>query len=116
MHIGKISNLCIITAIIMAGFGFAVSVHAQFNSPISLSSSPSSPAPRSTFTVTASTPTFDRETANFEWIVDGKTRPELSGLGMHQIQLTAGAVGGATRISVTISPSIGEGGTATLTV
>ncbi|MBI2053648.1 MAG: hypothetical protein HYT41_02800 [Candidatus Sungbacteria bacterium] len=100
----------------MGGALLASPVHAQFNSPVSLSSSPSSPAPRSAFTVTASTPTFDRETADFEWTVDGKTRPELSGLGLHQIQLTAGAVGSATRISVTVSPSIGEGGTATLTV
>jgi len=116
MNTGTTLKLFVTASMAVGGLLFAVAAHAQFNSPISLSSSPSSPAPRSAFTVTASTPTFDRETADFEWTVDGKTRPELSGLGMHQIQLTAGAVGGATRISVTISPSIGEGGTATLTV
>lgn len=84
--------------------------------PISLSASPPSPEPRSSFTVSASTPTFEKETAFFEWTADGKALREFSGLGAHQITLTAGAVGSPTKISVAVSRRDGDGGSASLTV
>lgn len=110
------TKLAVIGLITTAGCFLANGAHAQFAPPISLSSSPSSPAPRSGFTVTASTPTFDPDTAEFEWVVDGKARPEFSGIGANQIQLTAASVGSVTRIAVTVSPAFGESSTAVLTV
>lgn len=116
MQIKNTIRLFTAGAAVIGGLVLTVSVHAQFASPISLSSSPVSPAPRSVFTVTASTPTFDRNTAEFEWTVDGKVKPEFSGVGADEIQLTAGAIGSPTRISVAVSSPAGQGGSATLTV
>ena len=84
--------------------------------PVSLSASPSSPSPRNQFAVTASTPTFDKDLANFEWIVDGKERPEFSGVGANEITLTAGTAGSVIKINVSVSRSIGDGGSSSLTV
>jgi hypothetical protein len=84
--------------------------------PVSLSSSPSSPAPRATFSVTAATPTFDKDFADFSWSVDGKPRPEFSGVGADTITLTAGAAGSPTRVSVSVSRPGGETADASLTI
>lgn len=76
--------------------------------PLSLTSLPSSPSPGEQFTVTASTPTFDKNTAFFEWTVDGKAQPELSGFGKNIITRRAGKIGGATSVSVRASRPGGE--------
>ena len=82
--------------------------------PLSLTSLPSSPSPGQQFTVTAGTPTFDKDTAFFEWTVDGKAQPELSGFGSNVITLTAGKAGDTARISARASRSEGETAQASL--
>lgn len=67
---------------------------------LSLVATPSSPSPGQSFTVQASTPTIDKNTISFDWLVDGKARPDLSGAGQNLISLTAGAIGSATRVTV----------------
>ena len=74
-------------------------------SPLSLSSSPASPSPATTFVIQAATPTFEKDTASFSWTVDGKSRPDLSGQGKNEIALVAGAVGSQIRVSVRVSPA-----------
>lgn len=85
--------------------------------PISLSANPASPAPRSQVKIRASTPTFDKNTAIFEWTIDGKSRSDLSGLGKDVITLPTGDVGSSIRASVSvIRQDGGEGGELSLTV
>ncbi len=84
--------------------------------PVSLTADPSSPSPRSQFTVTASTPTFDKDLATFDWTVDGKKRPEFSGIGANEIALAAGAIGSVVKISVSVARPTGDGGSSSLTV
>ncbi len=96
---------------------FSATTHAQIiPPPVSLTTDPSSPSPRSQYTVTASTPTFDKDLADFAWTVDGKRRPELSGVGANSITLTAGAVGSVSKINVSVSRPTGDGGSSSLTV
>ena len=70
-------------------------------SAVSITSSPSSPSPGQKFTVTAGTPSTDKNTTTFTWTVDGKRRADLSGMGKNSFELTAGEVGSLTRVSVT---------------
>jgi len=84
--------------------------------PVSLTAAPSSPSPRSQYTVTASTPTFDKDFADFAWTVDGKKRPDMSGVGANEITLIAGAVGSVTKINVSVSRPTGDGVSSSLTV
>lgn len=94
-----------------------VSSHAQFiPDPVALVSKPASPAPGENFVVEASTPTFDKNTANFSWIVDGRARPDLSGQGKNQISLKAGKIGSVSRVIVNVSTPQGLAGNASLTV
>lgn len=103
--------------ILIAAFAAGSITHAQtIPPPVSLTALPSSPSPRGQFVVTASTPTFDKDLADFAWVVDGKSRPDLSGVGANQITLTAGAVGSLTKISVSVSRPAGDGGSASLTI
>lgn len=80
-------------------------LRAQFiPDSLSIIATPSSPSPGQEFRVEAATPTFDRNTALFDWRVDGKARPDLSGVGQSSITLKAPAViGSVTRASVTVS-------------
>ena len=84
--------------------------------PVSLVASPSSPAPGAKFTVEASTPTFDKNTANFSWQIDGQTRNDLSGPGRNTITSTAGGVGTSVRVNVEVSTPQGLGGETSLVV
>lgn len=113
----KMSNLQITTAFLLLGLAVGFAAQAQvLPPPLSLTSSPSSPSPGQNFTLTASTPTFDKDTAFFEWVVDGKARPELSGFGNNLITLSAGKVGETVRVSVRASRPGGETSQASLTV
>lgn len=90
---------------------------AQFiPDPVSLIASPSSPSPRETVVIEASTPTFDKNSAFFSWTVNGASRPEFSGQGKNQITLTAGEIGSALQVNVEVSASQGAGGSASLSV
>ena len=71
--------------------------------PVSIVASPGTPSPGEKVTVTAVTPSFDRHTAYFAWIVDGRSRPDLSGTGKNAIELTAGNVGSSQRVAVSVS-------------
>lgn len=71
--------------------------------PVSLVASPSTPSPGEQVTVAAVTPSFDRLTAHFAWVVDGRARPDLSGTGKNTLTLTAGNVGSSQRIAVSVS-------------
>lgn len=114
----KLKNLP--SLIVVFGFSFFVfnSAAAQaLPTPLSLSALPASPAPGQEFIVTASTPTFDKDTAYFEWVVDGKARPESSGLGQNQMTLEAGRdIGSPIRFSVHVSRAGGETTDASLAV
>lgn len=116
MYNAMMARLTIINVIFAGLLGICVA-HAQVvPPPISLSASPSSPAPRTQFIVSAATPTFDKDFAAFDWTVDGKARPEFSGVGKTEITLTAGAVGSVTRVSVTASRNNQDTANASLTV
>lgn len=92
-------------------------VQAQFiPTTVSLSASPESPSPGQTFTVTAATPLFDRESADFTWEVGGSARRDLSGFGKNTITLRAGGVGNIITVSVTVLQSVGQGGSDTISV
>lgn len=84
--------------------------------PVSLTASPSSPSPGESFVVVATTPTFDRNAAFFEWTVDGRPRPDLSGLGKDSLNLVARGVGEVTQVAVSITRDGGEGGSSSLAV
>ena len=102
--------------ILLTGLIFGLSAYAQvIPAPLSLSASPASPPPGTTFAVSAATPTFDKDAAIFSWTVDGKTRPDFFGQGKNEITLTAGDAGTQMRISVSVSYP-GGGGEASLIV
>lgn len=83
--------------------------HAQLvPTPLALVAEPISPSPGQNFAVQANTPTFDKDTAQFEWTVNGKSRPDLSGLGKNSIFLTAGAVGTTVTARVLVFKDDGE--------
>lgn len=107
----------IITAIIMLVTLSSPPVQAQFiPKTVSLSASPVTPSPGQTYTVTAATPLFDRESAHFSWEVRGIPRSDLSGFGKNTITLLAGDVGNVTTISVTVSRTLEQGGSDTMIV
>lgn len=70
--------------------------------PISLDAEPEYPSPGEEFTVEASTPTFNKNSAIFSWRINNRLRPEISGLGRNSISLTAGVIGTITNIKVRI--------------
>ena len=77
--------------------------YAQFiPTLLTVSATPSSPSPGGTVNVQANTPTLDKDRIFFEWTVDGRNQPDLSGLGKDSIKLTAGPVGSTIRVSVAI--------------
>lgn len=77
---------------------------------VSLNTSPSSPSPGETVTVTASTPFFDKNTAYFDWTVNGTPRDDFSGLGKNTITFKAGSLGSVISVHVAVSRSGGAGG------
>lgn len=90
---------------------------AQFlPNAVSLSANPSSPSPGETVTIEAATPTFDRNTAFFSWTINGKARPDLSGIGKNIISLGAGKLGASLNITVNVSRENGPGGQAFLAI
>jgi hypothetical protein len=71
---------------------------------LSLVSTPASPSPGETVSIQAETPTFDKNTVQFIWTVDGKSRPDLSGFAKNTFTLVAGAVGSTIRVNVEVLP------------
>mgnify|MGYP001588896948 FL=1 len=106
-----------ITILFILAASAAYVARAQFiPDPVSLVATPSSPSPRETVLIEASTPTFDQESAFFSWTVNGNLRPEFSGQGKNQITLTAGEIGSTLQVNVEASAPQGTGGTASLSV
>lgn len=91
--------------------------HAQFlPKAVSLSATPSSPSPGDTVTIEAATPIFDKNSAVFSWIINGKPRPDISGMGKNIISLSAGKLGTALQVTVTVIRETGQGGQATIAI
>jgi len=84
--------------------------------PLSLFAIPETPGPGEEFTVSARTPTFDKNSARYDWAVNGKKRPDLSGIGKHTIALVAGKLGDTISVSADITRLDGAGGAIALTV
>lgn len=80
--------------------------------PVSVVASPPAPSPGDTITVTAVTPSFDSHIAYFSWVVDGRARADLSGIGKNTITLIAGNVGSSQRVAVSVSRKTGGTGVA----
>lgn len=96
---------------------FIGAAHAQsLPEPVMLTASPEFPSPEDTVVVEATTPTFDKDTAVFNWVVNGTVRPDVSGTGKNSVSFIAGAVGSITRVSVEILPLTGETATADIQV
>ncbi|MBI3631222.1 MAG: hypothetical protein HY221_02695 [Candidatus Sungbacteria bacterium] len=97
---------------------FAAAAHAQVAPPpLSLSASPSSPGPGEQIFIQAATPSFEKDSVFFDWTVEGRARPDLSGLGKNTITLTAGNLGSTISVSVDITrSSSGETGKASLRI
>ncbi len=101
-------------AVLLFGVG---PVHAQFfPDPVALISTPEAPSPGENFRVEANTPTFDKNSAEFIWMVDGRPRPDLSGQAKNSITIKAGSLGTVHRFTVEVYPAAGSGGTASLNV
>lgn len=107
--------------------GFLLAVFAGLNSlataqiplipPIlSISASPASPAPGEQVTMSALTPTFDKNSAYFEWVVNGAFRPDLSGPAKHTITLTAGDIGSSISVSVDVAAPDGSQNSASIVI
>lgn len=77
---------------------------------VSLNASPLSPSPGQEVEVSASTPFFDKNTAYFDWTINGTPRDDFSGPGKNKITLTAGSLGSIMRINVAVSRTGGAGG------
>ncbi len=107
-------------AIVALGWAFGtMPVLAQSTAlplALSLESQPSSPSPGQSVTIRAKTPTLDTATTFFDWSVDGKHKPELSGYGNNSIQLTAGAVGTLSRASLVVTGTNGQPAQSSITI
>lgn len=101
-------KLLIYSSIVILFFWILLFRADAANFSMSLTVSPSSPAPGEIFTVTARTPLFDKNTAAFRWTVNGVVRQELSGFGKNSITLQAGGLGTKAIIAVDVSRA-GEG-------
>ena len=76
--------------------------------PFTIIATPSSPNPGETISIEAQLPSSDKNTAAFTWTIDGKSRPDLSGLGKNSFTISAGALGSPMRISVQARQYNGE--------
>lgn len=110
-HIINLMRHIKFTAVLLVLFFLSAAAQAQLVNEISsvtLAADPSSPSPGAKVTIAAATPTFDKNAAVFDWVIDGKPRPELSGQGQNIITLTAGALGSSIRINVAVSGPSGS--------
>lgn len=109
----------IIKILILVAFLFAANtLQAQFTIPenAALSANPLYPSPGETFQVIAQAPAFNKNSSNFSWIINGRVRSDLSGIGKNTISLTAGEVGSVIKILVNITAPDGRNASARLIV
>ncbi|TSC76177.1 MAG: hypothetical protein G01um101433_787 [Parcubacteria group bacterium Gr01-1014_33] len=102
----------------MAMFAVADIAYAQFSlpQPVSLTVTPSSLSPGATVVIRAETPLFEPSAAVFKWTIDGRARPDISGIGKNEIQLTTGVIGTSIRVIVAVTDPSGTQGTASFTI
>lgn len=100
------------TLVLLGLLAYGIVEAQALPAPVSLVASPATPSPGEKITVTAITPSFDRHTAYFDWTVDGRARPDLSGAGKNSFELTAGNIGSSQRIAVSVSRKSAAAGVA----
>ena len=102
---------------IFAGLSSLASAQLPLVPPVlSISASPASPAPGEQVRISALTPTFDKNAAYFEWVINGVFRPDLSGPAKHTITLTAGDVGSSISVSVDVAAPDGSQNSASIII
>lgn len=77
---------------------------------------PQSPSPNQKVTVTTEATSFDPQRTQYNWTVDGESRPDISGPGKNSYVFTAAEVGSMKHIKVQAEPMNGRAVTASLTV
>ncbi len=91
--------------------------HAQSVLPgASLYAVPPTPSPGTQVTITATGFSFDRETLRFDWTINGKVLPELSGVGKYSVTVNAGAVGEDINVRARVSDGGSTVGTLAINV
>lgn len=70
---------------------------------VELIASPASPSPGETVIIEALAPSFDKNTAYFEWLVNGVPQEKVSGQGENTLTLTAGDAGSSILVEVGVS-------------
>lgn len=88
----------------------------QLVPPFALIADPPSPSPSQKVTITTQTTSFDPQTTNYFWTIDGEPRPDISGLGKNSYSFTAEEVGSSKHMSVRAEPMDEKSVTASLTV
>lgn len=88
----------------------------QLVPPFALIADPPSPSPGQKVNITTQTTSFDPNRTNYTWTMDGKPRPDISGLGKNSYSYTAEEVGSSKRVSVRAEPIDEKTVTASLTV
>lgn len=75
---------------------------------VTLMSEAGSPHSGERFIVHAETPLFNPDTSVFEWTINGKKDTTISGQAKNAITVTAGSIGTALKIDVTVHNAAGE--------
>lgn len=68
--------------------------------PFSIRATPESPSPGESVKIEAKPSTFETQSADFQWTVNGRRRTDLSGVGRNIFNLNAGKVGSIVRVRV----------------
>lgn len=106
----KKTRLLRVAILVVAIFVIAGFTRAQlFPLPLSLTASPESPSPGQTVVITTNTPTSDRNSTAFNWVINNKSRPDLSGLGKNAIEMRAGTLGSTIEVEVEAIGSASSG-------
>lgn len=88
----------------------------QLVPPFALIADPASPSPGQKILITTQTTSFDPNTTNYTWTIDGQPRPDISGLGKNFYSFIAEEVGSSKHLSVRAEPLDEKPTTASLTV
>lgn len=113
-HKNKIVFL--LALLFLSGIAYTTRAQDFLPQPLSLKATPQFPSPGDTVTIEAATPTFDKDTIDFQWAIDGRVRKDLSGPGKNSFTYTAGVLGSISDISVTATPASGLAAGASLQV
>jgi len=94
----------ILAALLFLTALFPLSLKSQrvLSYPVSLNSLPTAPSPGESVQFFVSTPSFDSNTAAFNWYINGRLNQALSGIGKNSITLAAGNTGSALEVAVVV--------------